>query len=437
VATELAWNTVLGWPTEAAHPSASISNYPTSEERHMDRGPVLFDGEKMSFKPQVNNAAAMTDEDINDKYVKGEVRIVTEQARYPLNTIAGMVESNDYELSPEFQRRHRWSPVKQARLIESFIMNVPVPPIFLYEDVYSHYEVMDGLQRLTAISDFYENRLQLEGLQEWPELNGKRYFQLPDQIRRGVDRRYLSSIILLRETARDEGEAQRLKQLVFERINSGGIQLEPQETRNAIYNGPMNQLCIRLARNMYLCRTWSIPEPTAQELNGGAPPQELMENERFRKMEDVELVLRFFAHRQRALLGRGALKDYLDNYLKHGNLLTQPVLDKLMNLFEQTTELVYETLGQKAFWLWRHRLGHWAWLERPTTVAYDAIMFVFSQHLDQADQIIAKSELFRDRIRTFYQEHSESFEARYTNRSNLLARDQLFEQFVTSIVTEP
>ena len=160
-----------------------------------------------------------------------------------------MLESDDYQLNPEFQRRHRWDDAKKSKLIESFIMNVPIPPIFLYEDRFSHYEVMDGLQRLTAIKTFYNDKFSLEGLEEWAELNGRKYSNLPDQVRRGIDRRYLSSIILLQETAKTPREAQRLKQLVFERINSGGVKLEPQEARNAIYNGPLNQLCIKLARD--------------------------------------------------------------------------------------------------------------------------------------------------------------------------------------------
>jgi hypothetical protein len=162
---------------------------------------ALFPGERLDLDPQVGHQPDVSDHTINEKYVSGEVRIVTEQARYPLNTISGMVKSGAYDLNPEFQRRHRWSTDKQSRLIESFIMNVPVPPIFLYEDEYSHYEVMDGLQRLTAIASFYRDDLILSGLTEWSELDGRRYSDLPEQVRRGIDRRYLSSIILLRETA--------------------------------------------------------------------------------------------------------------------------------------------------------------------------------------------------------------------------------------------
>jgi hypothetical protein len=108
--------------------------------------PQLLPGEELDFSGVVRPAVStVTDTELNEKYVAGEVRIVTEQARYPLNTIVSLLESGDYELNPEFQRRHRWSAEKQSRLMESFVMNVPVPPIFLYEDRYSHYEVMDGL----------------------------------------------------------------------------------------------------------------------------------------------------------------------------------------------------------------------------------------------------------------------------------------------------
>ena len=116
---------------------------------------MLFEGEKIDWMKKTPEDMRISDDEINKKYLAGEVRIVTEQARYPLDTIRGMIDSGKYELMPSFQRRHRWSVVKKSRLIESFIMNVPIPPVFLYENEYSHYEVMDGLQRMTAINEFY------------------------------------------------------------------------------------------------------------------------------------------------------------------------------------------------------------------------------------------------------------------------------------------
>ena len=234
----------------------------------------------------------INDDQINEKYLKGEVRIITEQARYPLATIKGMIDSKKYNLNPEFQRRHRWTDGQKSRLIESFIMNVPIPPIFLYEVKYSNYEVMDGLQRLSTIYDFYDDKFVLKDLEYWKELEGRKYSTLPEEVRLGIDRRYLSSIILLKETAKSKEEEMRLKQIVFERINSGGTKLEYQESRNALYPGAFNDLCIRLARHEVFCRIFQIPQPDEEELAGGRPNPVLDDNDMYCKMRDVETVMR-------------------------------------------------------------------------------------------------------------------------------------------------
>lgn len=395
----------------------------------------LFPGEELRLSHRRDeDLFSLSDNQINEKYAKGDVRIVTEQARYPLSSMPTIFSSPDYKINPEFQRRHRWSTEKKSRLIESFIMNVPVPPIFLYEDRFSHYEVMDGLQRITAITDFYAGRFQLEGLTEWVELNGRTYQNLPEQLRRGIDRRHLSSIILLQETAKNEKEAQQLKQLVFERINSGGIKLEAQESRNAIYNGPMNELCIKLSRNKYLCKTWGIPEPSEQEQRTRAPSQDVLENALYQKMIDVELVLRFFAYRQRLQNQRGALSVYLDLYLQEANNFPQNTLRNLEVLFESTIKLAFSILGERAFWLLRLRGSQWNWFARPTTAVYDPLMFVLSQFAMTPDKLLARSVKIRESIGDFYQQHYSSFEGRYTNLSNIEDRNRLFGGFIASFI---
>lgn len=118
----------------------------------------------------------MSDDDINEKYDKGEKRILTEMNREKLPTFAASLKNPNYiEIRPFYQRRPRWDKKRQSRLIESFLINIPVPPIILYEKDYNSYEVMDGQQRITAIQDFYDDKLKLTGLEIWPELNGKTY----------------------------------------------------------------------------------------------------------------------------------------------------------------------------------------------------------------------------------------------------------------------
>lgn len=412
----------------------------------------LFEGERIDFSceqhPSLRTASA---EEINDKYIRGDVRIVTETARYPLNTILTMLESGDYELNPEFQRRKRWSRIKQSRLIESFIMNVPIPPIFLYEVAYSQYEVMDGLQRLTAISEFYKGKYALTGLDQWPELNDMYYHTLPDQVRRGIDRRYLSSIILLQETARDEAEAVRLKQLVFERINSGGEKLEAQESRNALYNGPLNQLCIKLSRRESFCKMWGIPTDAEceQQVESAQVPLPfddgfeweadqvdiLQSNAMYRKMQDVELVLRFFAYRQLSQVQQGRLSDFLDEYLRQGNRFPSVVLENLERLFIETSDLVYAVLGERAFYLLRKkRNGEWVSYERATKVLYDPLMYAFGQYVGHKDALIGKSPEIRSGLDDLYRLHVDAFEGRSTNQQDIFRRMSILEEFVSSFV---
>jgi len=381
----------------------------------------------------------VADEIINNKYNNGEVRLITEQARYPLSTILDMVNNPKYILNPEFQRRHRWTNLKKSKLIESFIMNVPIPPIFLYEKEFSVYEVMDGLQRLTAIKQLYNNELTLEGLMEWPELNGRKYNTLPEKIKAGIDRRYLSSIIILQETAKDDVEAERLKQLVFERINSGGDKLTPQEARNAIYNGPMNRLCIRLARDVNFCELWNIPKPTAAEINKRKLPKALISNKLFKKMEDVEIVLRFFAYRQ-IQSWNGSIESFFDDYLQLGNKFPKETLDELEKLFTQVIDFTYKTFGISAFWLYRKRQlrrtggESWEYFERPAKTLYDSVMYAMTLLLPHRDTIEAQAHEISASMPDFYRANYEQFAGRSTNKADVIERMNTLYEHIKSFV---
>lgn len=398
----------------------------------------LFENENIELSyDSVPSGEAPSHEEINSKYSKGEVRIITEQARYPLNTILSLVESPSYILNPEFQRRHRWDTARKSKLIESFIMNVPIPPIFLYESEYSVYEVMDGLQRLTAISQFYRNEFQLEGLVEWSELNGMDYQSLPDQIRKGIDRRYISSIILLQETAKTEKEANRLKQLVFERINSGGEKLKAQEIRNALYPGKLNSLTIKLARDPNFCKLWDIPEPDAQEIENNVARQEVVENKYFKDMSDAELCLRFISYRQMDKWQGNTMEIFLDEFLRSANTnFDDDVLNSLESLFKDTTKLAFDIFGKKAFWLHRKREQTWFHFERATKILYDPMMQVLSTLLANKVELVQKKDQIIEKTVEFHKENFDAFKGRDTNKTKVQERIDLLERFFKSFIDE-
>jgi hypothetical protein len=393
----------------------------------------LIDNELMEFKRQIRPTSNDVDHEVaNNKYIQGDVRIVTEQARYPLSSIVTMVDNPDYNLNPEFQRRHRWDNVRKSKLIESFIINVPIPPVFLYEVDFSEYEVMDGLQRLTAISQFYKDEFALEGLTEWHELNGCLYSTLPNQIRKGIDRRYLSSIILLQETAKNEQEAERLKQMVFERINSGGEKLKAQEIRNALYSGRFNSFCIQLSRNKYFCRMWAIPEPDQSEIeNPRLARDEVIKNPLFKDMSDVELCLRFFAYRQIDSWLGSTMEVFLDEYLKKATTqFTDEDLQKLATLFNDTCEFVYELFGELAFCVHRKRNGIEIHYDKPAKVLYDPIMHVLSTMLDNKAAILQhKEKIFRG-TKELHLSNQVLFDGRKTTKKDVNNRFNLIKEFI-------
>ncbi|ROQ98212.1 uncharacterized protein DUF262 [Streptomyces sp. 2132.2] len=408
---------------------------------------ALVDGELVEKKLAPLDAQSNpTDEEINERYDRGEIRIVTEQARYPLDSITSLLDSGNYKLDPDYQRRHRWSTDQKSRLIESFIMNVPVPPIFLYEYDFNRYEVMDGLQRLTAVKEFYSNAFSLSGLEYWTELEGMPYSKLPSRIRDGISRRYLSSIVLLKETSHGAEDPERLKRFVFGRINTGGVQLSHQEVRNALYDGPMNSKCKELAASPSLRRLWGIPEnvealvgqaseadSALEELSDvpdGGSGQQLVIPRAWREMTDVELVLRFFANRQRMIVYRDNIRGYLDAYLQAANSFEQHVVDELAEIYMDTIQLAESLFGDKAF---RRPRGN-AWVSVPSVSIYDALMNVLSRLLARREELMGHKQAIRDGLQDFYQEHSKVFNLRGQTRTDLMTREIQFENYLRGFI---
>ena len=389
-----------------------------------------FENENIEiFKTEEINNHIVSDEEINEKYISGEVRIVTEQARYPLDTICTMLNSGKYQLRPDFQRRRRWERPKQSRLIESFIMNIPIPPIFLYEYEFSKYEVMDGLQRLTAIKEFYDDKFPLEGLEYWKELNGKKYSELPQEIKSGIDRRYLSSLILLKETASSKTKADEMKQLVFERINSGGVKLEYQESRNALHSGNFNDLVITLSRNEYFCKIFDIPISEEET-------EELANNTMYKTMADVEMVVRFFAMRYLDEYEGITLKVFFDKFTDSANKLSQSVLDDYQHVFEQTIKLVFDIYGEQAFCLYKQISGkeQWYLTRNPKKTIYDPVMTVLSQKLDYADSFLKNKDQVMAATIELMKNQPELFNGRKGTKSDIAKRidafDAMFNKFI-------
>ena len=382
--------------------------------------------------------------DINEKYDKGYSRVVTENGSYKVALIKDTFTKLNYNLHPEYQRRITWNTTKRSKLIESLIINIPIPPIFLYEYDYDKYEIMDGLQRVSAIIDFYENRFKLTGLIEWGELNGKYYKNLPEKIREGIDRRQLQVITLLKESAGNQERAEKIKRLVFERLNTGGVKLQGQEIRNAIFNGEGNGLCCRLSENHLFRTLWNIPVSIPDEddydideyetqriqtIEDENVKRRLERHALYKRMYDVELVLRFFAMRHVEDYSY-SLSDFLDDTLISMNKYTREQLGQLGDVFLSAITKANALFGEKAF-----RFFDGEKWSAPAKMIYDPLMQVLSQD----DLIIesGNSEQNVQALKKFYVENSNEqnpiFDGKHQSKDEIMNRMQAMDAFIRSL----
>ncbi|MCP3167407.1 DUF262 domain-containing protein [Myxococcus qinghaiensis] len=241
---------------------------------------------------------------LEEKYSQQMRQIFPTKIDLPWLTLKTQIDEQ-INLRPDFQRRDRWNNEKRSRFIESVIMNVPVPPVFLGEEEYGKYVVLDGRQRLTAAYKFLSNELRVEGLKIWTELNGLTYADIKKKgFAATVERRFLPAILLTHESSPE------VKYEVFDRLNTGGVIAEQMEVRNAIFPGPFNVMLHELSRDHTFRQLWGIPNSD--------DPVALEKNVLYREMGDLELVLRFFSLREGTLKSM-RFKDRLSDVMSEQN----------------------------------------------------------------------------------------------------------------------
>lgn len=220
--------------------------------------------------------------------------LIVQSTDMALMNVASLSNSGALDLSPRFQRRNRWDRERQSRLIESFLMNVPVPPVYLAEETRGRFAVIDGKQRLTAVSQFLNNEFKLTNLSFLHHLDGGDFDSLPESITGTLQMRPLRAVTVMRQTA------DWVKHEVFLRLNTGGEPLNAQEIRNVAFAGDLNDAIIDLSENVFLRQQLKIRTP-----NSAA----------YRDMTDVEFVVRFMALADSWPNFRGNLRAALDDFM--------------------------------------------------------------------------------------------------------------------------
>jgi hypothetical protein len=333
----------------------------------------------------VKSTARADTRTIEIKFSETAFRLSQERNDFLLPQILDFVRGKKWlNLRPEYQRRLVWDDAKRSLFIESLLLNVPIPPIFLYEWELSRYEVMDGQQRLNAIVDFYENGFALKGLEKWEELNGLRFRELPEILQRGLDRRRLSATVLLLEgTEKVAPQKSDIRKLVFERLNSGGQHLNAQELRNCLYAGPFNELLIELSRDPLFTELWEIPSYAQNVDTHGNIAAVLRDNARYRRMQDCEIVLRFFAFRKRANI-KGSVRSMLDRCMEEHLNITATQFSDFKVEFQTRLNLAHDLFGAQVF-RYRDADGKWQ-LSQPL---YDGIKVAIDKLWTKRERLLS------------------------------------------------
>ncbi|MBS9389647.1 MAG: DUF262 domain-containing protein [Dolichospermum sp. WA123] len=381
--------------------------------------------EMMWEKTPSLNHITMSDQQINAKYEKGKQRILIEMNREKLPAFVESLKKPGYmDLRPFYQRRNRWDKKKQSQLIESFLINIPVPPIILYEKKYNVYEVMDGQQRITALQDFYENRLQLTELELWPELNGRTYNELPGNIKAGIDRHSISTIVLIIKSKSSPEDALFLKQLAFARINTGGVALSRQEIRNCSFDGQFNQLLLELAINPIFKESWNIP----------IDDEEIQKNNLYKKMEDAELILRFFALRNSDKFS-SSMEGFLDLYMMKSLSFSDQDIEFLKNIFLQTINLAHQIYGELLFKPFDPQSD--TWTNEARKAYYDAVMVGFSRHLADVDILLERKSRVIEKTKILFREDKlKLLTGAGKSKTDIQERISLFDDMLSQVIAE-
>ncbi|PKR38466.1 hypothetical protein CU560_09050 [Serratia ureilytica] len=295
-----------------------------------------------------------------------ERTVKTQTIEYDLETLVKKIKKGVIKLNPEYQRKHRWNDESSSRLIESLILNIPIPFVYISQDIdvdeeidteTSRFSVIDGQQRLTAIFNFFNNEYPLQGLEVIEKLNGVYYKDLPSFLIRRLEERSIRCLRI------DSTVDQQVKYDIFERLNSGSVKLESQELRNATCRGPFKDLVKKLVSDKNFISTCKL-----------AP-----NSKRVQKMEDEELVLRFFAvnYKDGYSEYKGKFKQFLTKKMSDFNLFDEHKLAEMEDMFINTFHRIAHSKIESPFAKWNPWGKNLRKMSDFNAAVYDAITHLF------------------------------------------------------------
>lgn len=296
---------------------------------------------------------------IETKITELRNNLKTDRLDMSFGELMNLYQDNVLVIQPEYQRAYRWKDEQKTRFLESILLGIPIPPIFVAEDNDGKWELIDGLQRVSTILSFFgllKNDVKTKNFFKLTSsdliedmLNGINIDTLPTKLKLTIQRAVCRVEILRWDSNLD------MRYQVFNRLNTGASPLEPQEIRNCIFTGKFNSLLQELAQNEDFK---NLINPTDRQID---------------EMFLEELVLRFFAFydNYNELVIEKSIQDFLSSYMKNIN----KSIEKLeLNIYKNEFIKVVQFLNSNFdFKIFRAKNGLF------TPNIYDTVMLMASK----------------------------------------------------------
>ncbi|MBI3582486.1 MAG: DUF262 domain-containing protein [Nitrospinae bacterium] len=282
------------------------------------------------------DALESLDEKMEVEVPKEKRYLNTTSYDYSVQFLVGLMSGDIPKIILEvpFQRQFIWKEDRASQLIESVIMNVPIPPLYFAEEENGRWLVVDGLQRVNSLLQYYQNEYGLKSLEIVKELEGLKYKNLPPKAKSLLNDGLMRVNVIKKDSHPD------IKYDIFMRLNKGSVTLNYQELRNCLYRSPLNDMAKEfVSKNKDFQKILKLKQPHNRYL-------------------DVEFIMRVFALQEKLIIkeqeNKYMIKDYngrmvnfINDYMNKSSKLSTEEAEKLIDEFKETIEKVIEVFGHQ------------------------------------------------------------------------------------------
>lgn len=252
---------------------------------------------KLAHRKDANPETVQPNPELDREAADAQIRQKQSDVDYDTKdfTIGYIIQAfqSDLFYIPEYQRKFVWDKPRQRRFIESVLLGLPIPFLFIAEMEDGRLEIIDGAQRVQTLEAFVNNDLVLDELEKLPALNDFRFVDLPEPQQRKFNNKALRMIVL------DESTAVDVRMDIFDRINTSSLSAKPSEIRKGAFGGPFYKVIQDCAKNATFLNLCPIAEGVRK------------------RGEAEELVLRFFAYSDSYKKFQHDVAKFLDAYIRH------------------------------------------------------------------------------------------------------------------------